>query len=138
VAWDRLLDTSRSGPLHLGRPEIAELVWGQLMESQESGGCVVHACVVMPNHVHVLWTPHRSLAELIRQVKGPTACRANRILGRAGEAFWQGEYFDREVRSEKEFVQIQRYVEWNPVKAGLVTRPEEFRWSSAYEGRRRD
>jgi REP element-mobilizing transposase RayT len=131
VALDRLLDTARSGPLYLRQVEIASLVTEQLRKVAVDGLCWLHAFVVMPNHVHVLWTPQVALAVLIRQVKGPTACHANRLLGRAGEPFWQQEYFDRIVRSEDEFARIRRYIEWNPVKAALVARPEDFPWSSA-------
>jgi REP element-mobilizing transposase RayT len=92
--------------------------------------CSLDAWAIMPNHVHVLWTPHVSLAELVRRVKGPTAMRANQILGRRGTRFWQEEYFDRIVRNDEEFAQVRRYIEWNPVKAGLVSQPEAFRWSS--------
>lgn len=63
--------------------------------------------------------------------KGPIACHANWHLGRTGEPFWQQEYFDRTVREEKEFFRIRRYIEWNPVNAGLAAHPEEFPWSSA-------
>ncbi|MCU1337471.1 MAG: hypothetical protein JWO19_3052 [Bryobacterales bacterium] len=88
----------------------------------------------MPNHVHVLWTPQVSLPVLIREIKGPTALAANRLLGRTGNPFWQEEYFDRVVRNEAEFSQIRRYIEWNPVAATLVAQPEQYRWSSAYAG----
>jgi REP element-mobilizing transposase RayT len=91
----------------------------------------------MPNHVHLLWTPQMPLAALVRQVKGPTALGANRLLGRTGEPFWQAEYFDRIVRNQKEFAQIRRYIEWNPVKAALVAHPEEFPWSSAHPEKQR-
>jgi REP element-mobilizing transposase RayT len=77
-----------------------------------------------------------SLPTLVRQVKGPSALAANRLLGRMGEPFWQSEYFDRQVRNEREFAQIQRYIEWNPVKAGLVVQPEDYPGSSAYKGGR--
>jgi len=131
VALDRLLDTARSGPLYLRQVEIASLVTEQLRKVVADGLCWLHGFVVMPNHVHALWTPQVTLADLIRQVKGPTACHANRLLGRAGEPFWQQEYFDRIVRSEDEFARIRRYIEWNPVKADLVARPEDFPRSSA-------
>lgn len=88
----------------------------------------------MPNHVHVLWTPQVSLPVLIRSVKGPAARSANQLLGRVGKPFWQEEYLDRIVRTETEFFQIRRYIEWNPVKAALVSDPEEFQWSSAFAG----
>jgi hypothetical protein len=69
-----------------------------------------------------------------RRVKGPAARSANQLLGRAGKPFWQEEYFDRLVRTEKEFSQIRRYIEWNPVTAALAAVPEEFPWSSACAG----
>jgi putative transposase len=96
--------------------------------------CALHAFVIMPNHVHLLCTPVISLPELVRRVKGSTAFLANGILERRGEKFWQDEFFDRMVRKDGEFERIQRYIEWNPVKACLVARPEEFRWSSAWRG----
>ena len=134
VALDRLLDTARSGPVYLRRPEIASLVSEYLHVIDSQGLCSLHAYVVMPNHVHVLWTPQVSLPELVRHVKGPTARSANQLLARTGKPFWQEEYFDRLVRTDAEFSKIRRYIEWNPVAAALVSHPEEFRWSSAYAG----
>jgi hypothetical protein len=74
------------------------------------------------------------LAALIGKVKGSTAHAANLILGTTGEPFWQDDYFDRLVRDDT-FEDIRRYIEWNPVKAGLAMRPEDFPWSSACGGR---
>ena len=90
----------------------------------------------MPNHVHVLWTPQIPLSALLRKVKGPTALRANRLLGASG-SFWQDEYFDRMVRNEQEYRRIRQYIESNPVNAGLVASPEDFVWSSAHGESRR-
>jgi hypothetical protein len=56
------------------------------------------------------------------------------MLNRRGEKFWQDEFFDRIVRNDSEFGRIEQYIEWNPVKAGLVARPELFPWSSAWRG----
>jgi len=55
-------------------------------------------------------------------------------LGRIGKPFWQEEYFDRLVRTEKEFSQIRHYIEWNPVIAALAAHPDKFEWSSAFAG----
>ncbi|MFZ0590960.1 MAG: transposase [Bryobacteraceae bacterium] len=137
AAWDRLLDTAQNGPAYLAQPQIASLITDQLWHVVARGLCCLHAYVVMPNHVHVLWTPHVALSDLIRQVKGPTACNANKLLGRTGEPFWQQEYFDRLVRRDIEFGRIRHYIEWNPVRAALVARPEDFPWSSAYVTPRR-
>jgi putative transposase len=128
AAFDALLDAGRSGPLHLRIPEIAAIVQEQLLSSAST----LHAYVIMPNHVHVLWTPRKSLPELVRLVKGATAMRANRILRLEGQRFWEAEYFDRLVRSGEELDRIRRYIEMNPVKAALVARAEDFEWSSAY------
>jgi putative transposase len=129
AAFDGLLDVARSGPVHLRLPEIARIVQDQLLGS----ACTLHAYVIMPNHVHVLWTPKKSLRELIRLVKGATAMRANRILRLEGQRFWEPEYFDRLVTNDVEFGRIRRYIELNPVKAALVARAEDFEWSSAYK-----
>jgi REP element-mobilizing transposase RayT len=134
VAWDRLLDTARSGPLYLRQEEIAGMVQEQLRKADAAGLCSLDAFVIMPNHVHLLCTPVVSLAEVLRRIKGPTAHLANGMLGRTGQKFWQEEYFDRIVRNTDEFGRIRRYIEWNPVKAELVARPEEFRWSSVWRG----
>jgi REP element-mobilizing transposase RayT len=64
-------------------------------------------------------------------LKTATAIRANRVLAKTGEAFWQREYFDHWIRSEKELASVVAYVEANPVLAGLVSCPEDWTWSSA-------
>lgn len=127
VAWDRLLDTARTGPRYLRQVEIATLVEAQLYKSAADGLCEIDAFVIMPNHVHLLCTPTAPIGDLMRLVKGSTACTANRILGRRGEKFWQQEYFDRIVRDASERHRIRRYIEWNPVKAGLAAQPAQFR-----------
>jgi REP element-mobilizing transposase RayT len=67
----------------------------------------------------------------MQSLKRFTAREGNRILGFTGQPFWQDESYDRLVRDEGEFQRIVRYIETNPVNAGLVAMPEEFPWSSA-------
>jgi REP element-mobilizing transposase RayT len=90
----------------------------------------LHAFVVMSNHVHVLITPEISVPRLMNSLKTRTARTANEILGRTGKPFWQNESFDRWCRDEIEFEAVRNYIENNPVKAGLVKSPEQWRWSS--------
>src|SRR6202162_5747069 len=92
----------------------------------------------MPNHVHLLLLPKTSLPVILRWLKGSAARQANLILGRTGEAFWQDESFDHCVRDEAELDRLVRYVEYNPVSAGLAANPRAWRWSSARLGRGRD
>lgn len=94
--------------------------------------CDLHPYVIVPNHVHVLLTPWVVPARLMQSIKGISAREANKILGVSGQAFWQHESYDRLVRSPEEFSKIKKYIENNPVRAGLAARPEDYRWSSAW------
>ncbi len=88
----------------------------------------------MPNHVHVLLTAHVAVPRLLASLKGITAKRANQILGLCGRPFWQEESYDHVVRNGPEFQRILKYIEENPVRAGLAAVATEFRWSSAWDG----
>jgi len=85
----------------------------------------------MANHVHLLITPLMDVSTITRSLKRFTGRKGNQMLGLVGQPFWQDESYDRLVRSDTEFQNIARYIEWNPVKAGLVATPEAFPWSSA-------
>ena len=95
----------------------------------------LHSFVVMSNHVHILVTPHVPAAVWLGALKGFTGHEAIRMLNQRGKPFWQDESYDHLIRNDEEFARIRRYIEWNPVKAGLVALPEEFPWSSAAPGR---
>src|SRR5262249_32275951 len=92
----------------------------------------LHAFVVMSNHVHILISPLVDPSKLIQSVKEYSAWKANKLLKRVGEPFWQDESYDHWVRGNTEFERLCRYIEDNPVKAGLASKPEDYRWSSAY------
>ena len=132
VAMDRLLDNAISGPLYLHRPEIAVMVV-EAIRFRHGREYELHRWVVMANHVHLLVTPHEPVPEFMQSLKRFTAREANKILGLTG-SFWQAESYDRLVRDGTEFKRIASYIEMNPVKAGLVSSPELFPWSSAYVG----
>lgn len=129
---DKLLDEARTGPLYLRIPQIANLVVDAIYYGANIvGHYQLHAFVVMPNHVHLLVTPLIPVSKIMHSLKRFTAREANRILHLTGKAFWQDESYDHLVRDSTEFQRICRYIECNPVKAGLVSSPEEFLWSSA-------
>ena len=131
AAMDRLLDTATTGPFFLRRPEIAALVVAALRKGEtDRRSYQLHAYVVMPNHVHLWVTPHVRATRWLGPLKGFTAHEANRSWGTTGKPFWQDESYDPLVR-DGEFDRIREYIEWNPVKAGLVGKPEDFPWSSA-------
>jgi putative transposase len=89
------------------------------------------AWVIMPNHIHVLvelWD--LPLGQVMKVWKGASARAMNQLLARAGSV-WQEEYWDRYIRNESHFRKARHYLEWNPVKAGLVQAPDLWAFSSA-------
>jgi len=132
LAFDREVDKDAFGPVWLRDDRVARVVADALLYGEsERRFYQLRAWVVMPNHVHVLLQPMTSMPVITRWLKGSTARQANLILGRTGESFWQDESFDHRVRDEVELDRIVRYVEHNPVSAGLAKDPRDWAWSSA-------
>ena len=101
VAVDRELDRATLGPVWLKDRRVA----GMLVEALQYGASVkqwyaLHAYVIMPNHVHVIWTPQVCMSRILQWLKGATARRAKRLLRLTANAFWQDESYDRWIRSE--------------------------------------
>ena len=135
LAMDRILDLGRGGPVFLRQPEIAGTVVQALLDGEARfERYQLHAFAVMPNHVHLLVTPKVSARQWLGPLKGFTGHRANAMIGRAG-AFWQDESYDHLVRNAEQFRRIERYIEGNPVGAGLAATAEEYAWSSATPGK---
>jgi REP element-mobilizing transposase RayT len=129
---DREMDKAASGPIWLQDTRVARAVADALLYGETGRHFYkLRAWVVMPNHVHVLLRPETPLPVITRWLKGSTARQANLILGRTGKVFWQDESYDHRVRDEEELNRIVRYVEYNPVSAGLTASPCEWPWSSA-------
>jgi len=128
--FNQLLDKG-DGAVWLKNSAVAEIVQNSLLffDGQRYS---LHAWVIMPNHVHVLFTPMDdwTLTKIIHSWKSFSAREANKILGRVGE-FWQREYFDRAIRNEQGFNSAVAYIENNPVKAGLCQVAEEWLFGSA-------
>jgi len=96
---------------------------------RQSYGLCIYGYVAMPEHVHLLVNePERdSLAQAMQSLKQGVA---RRLALRAADPFWQARYYDFNVWSERKFVEKLRYIHRNPVKRGLVARPEDWEWSS--------
>jgi REP element-mobilizing transposase RayT len=131
-AWiDRYLDNTRTGPQFLRQASIAQTVVDSFYTGVNLGHYELGPFVIMANHVHVLLRPLVAPPQLLKALKGSTAREANRLLNRTGEPFWQRESYDHWVRDQGEWNRIVRYIERNPVKAGLASRIEDYPWSSA-------
>ena len=95
VATDRALDRCYSGSRWLMQPLIADLIAEtiQIGESQRHF-YELTAWALMPNHVPLVILPNVPVPVIMRWLKGSTARRANLLLGRTGQRFWQDESFD--------------------------------------------
>ena len=132
VRIDRHLDASLSGPTWLKDPRVAAVVVDSLRFAEtELHLFEFGAWVILSNHVHVLVFPRAPLWRITKAIKRFTAHEANRLLERTDRPFWQHESFDHWVRNRQELARVVRYVEENPVRAGLVGSAEEWPWSSA-------
>jgi REP element-mobilizing transposase RayT len=120
------------GECFLKRTEVATMVQDSLLKFNGIR-YRLHAWVVMPNHFHSLFSRAEEIKiwKIMQTFKSFTAHEANRILGRGGK-FWFDEYFDRYMRNEKHFRSTVRYIENNPVKARLCSKPEDWPFSSAW------
>lgn len=107
----------------------------------------VHAVVVMPDHVHMIFTPlheaqpraavphnkgigqadYFSFEEILGAIKGASAHSINKLLGRKGDV-WQDESFDHVLRSEERLTEKVDYLCQNPFRKGLVALGEQYRW----------
>ncbi len=94
-------------------------------------GCAVHAYVLMTNHVHLLLTPQNADgASLLMKHLGQRYVQyVNRTYRRSG-TLWEGRFRSCLTQTEDYLLACYRYIELNPVRAGMVRHPRDYRWSS--------
>lgn len=104
---------------------------GLLYSSARQYGCAVHAYCLMTNHVHLLVTPlqHQSCALMMKKLSQCYVQAVNQRLGRSG-TLWEGRFYSCMVKTDDYVLACYRYVELNPVRAGMVATPPEYPWSS--------
>lgn len=111
------------------RDGLAYLNW--LRVHAERLECAVHAYVLMSNHAHLLVTPAREegASQLMRAVAGSYARYLAEERGHAG-ALWEEPFDASPVYAPRYLLSCMRYIEDNPVRAGLAADPGAYRWSS--------
>ncbi|MCL5422073.1 MAG: transposase [Nitrospirae bacterium] len=101
-----------------------------LEDYHERYGILIHSYVLMDNHYHlILETPKGNLVQVMQGINGGFTGYFNRRYGRSGHLF-QGRYKGVLVDKDSYLVELSRYVHLNPVRASVVKRPEEYKWSS--------
>jgi putative transposase len=102
-----------------------------LAEAADEYRLAIHAYVLMPNHVHLLATPARadSLPRVMQSLGRRYVRYVNDAHGRTG-TLWEGRYRAAPIESEVYLLACARYIELNPVRAGMADHPRDYRWSS--------
>jgi REP element-mobilizing transposase RayT len=97
-------------------------------------GFFLTAWVFLPNHWHaILFLPYPlTISEAMKSVKLASTNVLDRLRGEAGE-LWQRRFFDRALRTVQDYWEKVEYIHLNPVRRGLVAKPEDWTWSSAAE-----
>jgi putative DNA methylase len=163
AAYDAALD--RGGSVqYLADPRVAALVRSNLYHHDGVKYDLMAYCV-MSNHVHVLLVPRDAqasrlphveqaarllemplgeqsderspLTEIMHSLKSYTAHEANKLLRRSGP-FWQTESYDHWIRDEDELERVVDYICANPLKAGIVQRPQDWFFCSCHDRFLRD
>jgi REP element-mobilizing transposase RayT len=104
----------------------------ELGEAALRYGCALHAYVLMTNHVHLLTTPHEpgGVSRMMQAIGRRYVGGFNARYRRTG-TLWEGRFKSALVDSEHYALACYRYIELNPVRAGIVTSPRDYRWSTA-------
>lgn len=103
-----------------------------LQECRQLYSLNVYAYCLMTNHIHLIVAPRddpRSLSALMKRLAGRHARRLNRMHGWRG-ALWESRFKCSPIDTDRYLLACGRYVDLNPVRAKLVTRADEFPWSS--------
>ncbi len=124
-----------AGKCHLRDSRVARMVEDALLYFDTERYKLLCWCI-MPNHVHSMIEMFNDypLDKVLHSWKSFTSKKANKILKRTGN-LWQREYHDRFIRDDDHYTNTFNYIVRNPVYAGLVSRPEGWRWSSVWRGR---
>ncbi|MDP3677667.1 MAG: transposase [Methylotenera sp.] len=102
-----------------------------LIEAAKQHGLMIHAYVWMTNHIHLLATPlfENSISKVFQSVGRKYVQYFNFTYKRSG-TLWEGRYRATVVDSERYLLTVMRYIELNPVRAGMCLHPSEYPWSS--------
>jgi putative transposase len=110
-------------------------ILARVMEARRAQhGFFLTAWVFLPHHWHAIVGVRypQTISLVLESIKVGSTRQINTRHREAGR-LWQARFFDRALRTVKEYHQTLEYIHWNPVRRGLVARPEEWPWSSVRE-----
>jgi len=111
-----------------------EIVAQGIRERRQQHGFLLTALVFLPDHWHAIIYPSfpLTISRVLEAIKVGVTQRVNRRRGQRG-VLLQGRFFDRALRTVREYHEKVEYIHLNPVKAGLVQRPADWKWSSVHD-----
>ena len=116
----------------LARPEIFDIIRDEFISAPKRHGWRVGRFVIMPDHLHFFCTEGSSeaasLSRFVGSFKEWTAKRITKQLG-LPPPVWQKQFFDHVLRSDESYDAKWSYARENPVRAGLVAKPEDWPWA---------
>lgn len=123
-------DTANRAKL-LANPLAADILISEWMAASSRHGWGIGYYIIMPDHVHFFASPSRSAISLSRLMQAWKEWTSKRICRemKLKPPLWQSEFFDHLIRSLESYEEKSRYVFENPVRAGLVERPEDWPYS---------
>jgi putative transposase len=112
--------------------EVAEIVVRRLITCRDQGAYRLHEFVVMPDHFHLLLTPAdtTTLEKAMQLIKGGSSHEIHQLRGHRMQ-IWQPGFHDWTIRDAADYQARREYIWMNPVRAGLVERPEDWPYGSA-------
>jgi putative transposase len=128
----------RDLPVHSSRRKLTDPELAVLAEAirgrREAQRFLLTAWVLLPDHWHAIIFPRHPLtiSRVMESVKVSATRLINRDRGERG-VLLQGRFFDRALRTVKEYNEKVAYIHLNPVTAGLVRGPEDWKWSSVHD-----
>jgi putative transposase len=117
----------------LAQPEF-ECLARVVRERREKHHFLLTAWVFLPDHWHAILFPRSpvTISRVMEAIKVGSTLRIN-ADGKESGLLWQPRFFDRALRTVKEYHEKVEYIHLNPVRAGLVKRAEDWPWSSAHD-----
>ena len=129
-AWYHVMNRGAGRREVFSQLNFFQLFLDLLMDANVKYQLEVHAYCLMNNHYHLLVrTPSSNLGEIMQSINGVFTRKCNYLIGSDGPIF-RGRYKAILVDAESYLLELSRYIHLNPVLAGIVNKPEEYRWSS--------
>ena len=113
---------------YLDSPKTKQILERVIERTRRTHNFLLYAYVLMPEHIHLLLSEpkNHSLSSTIRVIKG----ESSKLLKGKRSPFWQPRYYDFNVFTTRKFKEKIQYIHRNPVTRGLVSKSEDYPWSS--------